>query len=499
MNEGVPAIRFVGLSKRFAGITALDRVSFDVEAGACHALCGENGAGKSTLGKLLAGIHQPDSGHIELFGTRIDLASPRAARDAGVAMVHQELSCCDNLTVADNLSLGTLPQRFGFVDRSALRARAVERLTRVGVTIDPDRTMRSLSVAERQMVQIATAVSEGAQIIVFDEPTSSLGDHESAALFRLLQALRVRGVTIVYVSHRMPEIFALSDAITVLRDGRYVDTQRTAETDPSQIVQRMIGRAVEEYTPSSGAAPGVERLRVEGFTSPGSFSDITFTVRSGEVVGLAGLVGAGRSEIAQALFGLDPASEGAVFINQAPVNLRSARDAMRAGIGLVPEDRKKQGLVLSMKASENATLPILERFSSAAWINRAAESLAVRATFKRLRVRAAPEARAGELSGGNQQKLVMAKWLAADADILLLDEPTRGVDVATKAELHHWIGDRAEAGAAILLISSELPELLSVCTRILVLREGRLVGELPRAEATQDGLLRLMTGLAAAS
>ena len=314
-----------------------------------------------------------------------------------------------------------------------------------------------------------------------------------------MESLRARGVTIVYVSHRMPEIFALCDAITVLRDGSFVETQRTAETDQSQIVQRMIGRAVEEYTSSAEAAQGVERLRVEGFSSGAKFSELSFTVRAGEVVGLAGLVGAGRSEVAQALFGLDPAAHGTVCVNGAPTRIRSARDAMRAGIGLVPEDRKRQGLVLSMKAGENATLPILERFSRAGWIDRTAESQAVRSTFERLRVRAAPEVRAGELSGGNQQKMVMAKWLAADADILLLDEPTRGVDVATKAELHHWIGARAAAGTAILLISSELPELLSVSTRILVLREGRLVGELPRAEATQDRLLRLMTGLAAAS
>jgi ABC-type sugar transport system ATPase subunit len=315
----------------------------------------------------------------------------------------------------------------------------------------------------------------------------------------LLDALRARGVTIVYVSHRMPEIFALCDAITVLRDGRYVATQQTAETDQSQIVQRMIGRAVDEYLPSGEAAPGEERLRVERFSSPGKFSELAFTVRAGEVVGLAGLVGAGRSEIAQALFGLDPASEGAVFINGQPAHIRSARDAMRLGVGLVPEDRKKQGLVLSMTGGQNATLPVLERFSRAGWIDRAAESVAVRATFERLRVRAAPDAQASELSGGNQQKMVMAKWLTADADILLLDEPTRGVDVATKAELHHWIGARAAAGAAILLISSELPELLGVSTRILVLRDGRLVGELPRADATQERLLRLMTGLAAAS
>jgi ABC-type sugar transport system ATPase subunit len=498
VSAAAPAIRFTGLSKHFAGITALDGVSFEVAAGSCHALCGENGAGKSTLGKILAGIHLPDSGTVELFGRPVRFSSPRDARDAGVAMVHQELSFCDNLTVGENLCLGALPRRFGLVDRAALRTRAQALLAAVGVTIDPDREMRALSVAEQQLVQIAAAVGEGAKVIVFDEPTSSLGVPETEALFRLLHDLRERGVTIVYVSHRMPEIFALCDAITVLRDGRYVDTQRAADSNEAEVVRRMIGRAVTEYVATDEVALGSELLRVERLSSPGRFRDVSFTVRAGEVVGLAGLVGAGRSEIAQSLFGLDPAVRGDVHVRGISVTLRSARQAMQLGLGFVPEDRKKQGLVLSMKGSENATLPILDRFARAGWIDRHAESTAVRSTFERLRVRAAPDAFAGDLSGGNQQKMVMAKWLAADAEILLLDEPTRGVDVATKAELHAWIGARAAAGAAVLMISSELPELLKVATRIVVLRDGVLCGELSRAEATQEGLMRLMTGVSPA-
>ncbi len=498
MSAAAPAIRFAGLSKHFAGITALDDVSFDVTAGSCHALCGENGAGKSTLGKILAGIHTPDSGVVELFGRPVRFSSPRDARNAGVAMVHQELSFCENLTVGENLCLGELPRRFGFVDRIALRSRAEELLAAVGVKLDPDREMRALSVAEQQLVQIAAAVGEGARVIVFDEPTSSLGVPETEALFRLLHDLRERGVTIVYVSHRMPEIFALCDAVTVLRDGRYVDTQRAAETNEAEVVRRMIGRTVTEYARTTEVSPGAEMLRLEGFSSGGRFRDISLTIRAGEVVGLAGLVGAGRSEIAQALFGLDDSARGDLFVRGERVNIRTARQAMQLGIGFVPEDRKKQGLVLSMKGSENATLPILDRFARAGWIDRETEASAVSSTFERLRVRAAPEAVAGELSGGNQQKMVMAKWLAADAEILLLDEPTRGVDVATKAELHAWIGARAAAGAAVLLISSELPELLNVSTRILVLRDGVLCGELPRAEATQEALMRLMTGVSAA-
>ena len=369
-------------------------------------------------------------------------------------------------------------------------------LAAVGVTLDPDREMRALSVADQQRVQIASAVGEGARVIVFDEPTSALGVPETEALVRLLHELRARGVTILYVSHRMPEIFALCDAITVLRDGRYVETQRAAETNEGEVVRRMIGRAVVGYARTEDARPGEELFRVERFSSPGRFQDVALSLRAGEIVGLAGLVGAGRSEIAQALFGLDPAASGQRFVRGQSVTIRSAREAMYHGIGFVPEDRKTQGLVLSMRGSENATLPILDRFARAGWIDREREAAAVRSTFERLRVRAAPEAFARDLSGGNQQKMVMAKWLAADADILLLDEPTRGVDVATKAELHAWIGTRAAAGAGVLMISSELPELLKVASRILVLRDGVLAGEVTRATATQEGLMRLMTGVA---
>jgi ABC-type sugar transport system ATPase subunit len=359
--------------------------------------------------------------------------------------------------------------------------------------------MQALSVAEQQLVQIAAAVGDGARVIVFDEPTSSLGSRETETLMRLIRTLQARGVTIVYVSHRMPEIRSLCDAITVLRDGRHVDTQPASAIDDDALVQRMIGRRLDQYFGDRERAPaGDERLRVERLTSPPRFRDVSFTLRAGEVVGLAGLVGAGRSEIAQALFGLDPNAVGEVFVRGERTALRSARDAMRRGIGLVPEDRKRQGLVLSMRADENATLPILSRLSHRGWIDRRAEQASVSTTFERLRVKAAPASPCASLSGGNQQKMVMAKWLAADADILLLDEPTRGVDVGTKAELHAWIEARVAAGAAVLLISSELPELLHLSSRILVVRDGQITGELARAEATQDRLLRMMAGLPAA-
>ena len=493
-----PAVRFSGITKRFPGVTALQGVSFDVAPGTCHAVCGENGAGKSTLGKILSGLHAPDEGEIVLDGQPVRFASPRDALAAGVAMVHQELAFCENLTVGDNLCLGHLPRRFGFVDRDELRRRARTLLAAVGAeAIHPDRTMSSLSVAEQQLVQIAAAVGEGARVIIFDEPTSSLGEEETLRLYALIDDLKRRGVTMLYVSHRMPEIYRLCDDISVLRDGRHVGTTPTAELDESALVQLMIGRPVEQYFPAHvNVARGEERLRVERLSRPGRFTDVSFALHAGEVLGLAGLVGAGRSEVAQAIFGLDPDATGRIFVRGQPATIRSADDAMRHRIGLVPEDRKKQGLVLSMVTRENATLPTLDRLSRLGWIDRAAERATVQTYFERLRVRATQESVTAALSGGNQQKIVMAKWLAARCDVLILDEPTRGVDVGAKAEIHAWVDRLAAEGAAVLLISSELPELLALSSRVLVLRAGRAVGELRREEATQDALLRLMTGLA---
>ena len=478
-------------------MTALRDVSFDIAAGSCHAICGENGAGKSTLGKILAGIHAPDDGTMELDGRAVKFASARDALAAGVAMVHQELAFCDNLTVGDNLCLRSIPRRRGFVDRAAMRERSLARLSAVGAQIDPDRRMQTLSVAEQQMVQIAAAVGEGASVIIFDEPTSSLGDAEAERLYALIGRLRAQGVTQLYVSHRMHEIFSLCDTVTVLRDGQHVATQPAAALTESSLVAQMIGRELAAYLPShAGSRRGEERLAVRGLSSPELFDDVSFTVHAGEVVGLAGLVGAGRSEIARAIFGLDPKVRGQIVVRGRAAHIRNPRDAMRLGIGFVPEDRKKQGLVLGMRSRENATLPTLRRFASAGWIDRDRERAAVATSFERVGLKSGRESAVQSLSGGNQQKVVLSKWLTANSDLLMLDEPTRGVDVGAKAELHAWIDQRASDGAAILLISSELPELLSLSSRVLVLREGTLRGELTRAEATQDAVLRLMAGLA---
>ncbi|PYP78399.1 MAG: D-xylose ABC transporter ATP-binding protein [Gemmatimonadetes bacterium] len=493
----VAAVRFEGVSKRFPGAQALSDVSFEISAGACHALCGENGAGKSTLGKIIAGIHQPDGGRLLINGSEVHFTTPRDALAAGVGMVHQELAFCDNLSVAENLTLSDLPARSGIVDREAMRQRAESMLAETGTELDVTREFGKLAIGQRQMVQIAAAVGGGAKIIVFDEPTSSLSQAEAERLFALIERLKARGVTCIYVSHRMPEIFQLCDAVTILRDGRHVATRATTSLTESDLVQMMIGRPLAEYFGRhSDASAGDEMLRVEGLTVPGKFEDVSFSLRAGEIVGLAGLMGAGRSEVASALFGLEHPSRGRIVLRGKPVEVRSPAHAIELGIGYVPEDRKRQGLVLSASGLHNTSLPILGRLSRFRWIMRARERSVAREYFDRLRVRTPSlDATVAGLSGGNQQKIVLAKWLAASSQILILDEPTRGVDVGAKAEIHALVGELAARGAAILVISSELPEVISLSDRIVVLRSGRVAGELSRREATEDSVLRLMAGI----
>jgi ABC-type sugar transport system ATPase subunit len=494
-----PAVEFVNVTKRFPGVVALQDVSFAIAAGSCHALCGENGAGKSTLGKILAGLYRVDGGELRVFGQPAHFGGPEAALAAGIGMVHQELLFCDNLTVAENLCLGTLPSHRGFVSHREMVTRAEEMLRAIDAPLDVHRTVGELTAGQQQMLQIAGAVGRGARIIVFDEPTSSLSQHEALKLYELLDRLRAQGVTAIYVSHRMEEIFRLCDTVTVLRDGRHVSTQPTASLDEKTLVQMMIGRSLDEYFPKHvQAAPGPELLRVEGLSSPGKFSDVSFSVHAGEVVGFAGLVGAGRSEVAQALFGLDPRATGRLFVQGREVPMHGIENAMRHRIGLVPEDRKRQGLVLSMPAGNNTSLVVLRQLATLSFIKRREERSLAAEYFTRLRVRApGPETITAGLSGGNQQKIVLAKWLAAQCDILILDEPTRGVDVGAKAEIHALIDELAASGKAVILISSELPEVLHLSTRIFVLREGRVTGEVARADATQYVLMRLMAGLAA--
>ena len=497
MSETI--IQFKGIGKRFPGVQALRDVSFDVARGSCHALCGENGAGKSTLGKILAGIYTPDEGELIVDGKAARFGSPSDAMAAGIGIVHQELAFCENLTVAENLCLGQLPARATFVSRREMLRCARESLAAIQAKIDPTKLVGALPVSQQQLVQIAAAVSHGARILIFDEPTSSLSQIESEHLFELIKQLQARGVTAIYVSHRLEEIYRLCDTITVLRDGQHVGTKPATELDQSGLVQMMIGRALEAYFPNHlRAEPGEELLRVEDLSSPGRFENISFQLRAGEVLGFAGLVGAGRTEIAEALFGLDRLATGRVYVNGKPMPLRHPSVAMRHHVGMVPEDRKRHGLVLLMNGRENTSLPTLERLAGLGWVHPAAERRVAQKYFDLLHVKAPSiESVAAGMSGGNQQKVVLGKWLAADCRVLIVDEPTRGVDVGAKAEIHGLIDDLANKGNGVLLISSELPEVINLSTRILVLRNGKIVSEVSRAQASQEVLMRLMAGLRA--
>ena len=496
----MPFLEFSGITKRFPGVLALDGVSFSVERGTCHALIGENGAGKSTLGKILAGVHTADSGELKMAGRIIQPTNPLVARELGIAMVHQELAFCPNLSVAENLCLGDLPRRAGFVNRPELRARARAMLATIGADIDPDTIIGTLSTGREQLVQIAAAVGTGAKVIVMDEPSSSLSAAETAELFRLVRELKARGITLIYVSHRIEELFAICDNITVLRDGHHVATESIARTTPHRVVTQMIGRELLIATPNHLTRPlGDECLRVTALSSPQKFSNINLSVRAGEIVGIAGIVGAGRSEVVEAIFGLDSAASGSLAVKGKSLPLGSLATALAAGVGLVPEDRKRQGLVLGLNCRENTCLAALPALTTFGWVRRAAEQTLAERYTKRLRVKAPSlETITAGLSGGNQQKIALAKWLARSCDVLLIDEPTRGVDVGAKAEIYQLLDELACEGKALLVVSSELPELIGLCRRILVMREGRIAGEVGRGDFSEATLMRLMAGIAAA-
>lgn len=527
-------IEFDRVSKAFPGVRALRDVSFSVRPGECHAVLGENGAGKSTLGKILAGLYRPDSGVLKLDGQPRTFLTPRDAARAGVGIVHQELVFAPNLSVAENLLLHDLPRtRFG-LDTRALRSQARSLLEVVGLAVDVMQPLGSLSIAQEQLVQIASVVGSGARVLVFDEPTSSLGRNDSERLFGIIRRLQARGATCLYVSHRLEEIFALCQAVTVLRDGAHVETARIEEVDRDRLVSLMVGRPVEAVTPrrrvsaewpasasgtsNSGGQPSTTpipaldkrgspnpapsaaqspaRLEVRDLRSPGRIDGVSFAVRAGEIVGLAGLVGSGRTEIVEALQGLDPAATGSVLVDGRPLPLGNARRSLQAGLALVPEDRKRQGLVLGMSVAHNLTLSVLDRLR---WLGdiiaRRREAELVSQSIARLRVRT-PSAQtvAATLSGGNQQKVVFAKGLATSPRVLLVDEPTRGVDVGAKQEIHSLLFEAAEQGVAVLVVSSDLPELLATCDRLLVVRDHRLVGELTPAEFEPENVLRCMGG-----
>jgi L-arabinose transport system ATP-binding protein len=481
------------VAKRFGAVQALRGVTLTARAGEVLALMGENGAGKSTLLRLMSGVHQPDDGTIHVAGVAMRFATPIAARDAGIRVVVQEPEIIPDVSVAENVYAGTLPRRGRLFDRGALRARLEQDLARYGFSgvLRPEQMGRSLSPAQRQLVEILRALNGQARVIAFDEPTSSLSDHEVESLFRLIGQLRAEGIAVIYVSHRMKEIFRIADRILVLRDGATVGERRAAETDEPELVRMMVGRDLSALFPRSARQVGRTVLKLSHITTE-DVQDISFEVRAGEVVALAGLVGAGRTELAHAVIGDTPLLSGQIEVDGKPLRLASPRDAVRAGIALAPEERKQQALLMKRSVRDNICLAVLGRLQRFRVVSRAKESRIARRYVQELRIRTPTiEQEVSTLSGGNQQKTVLARWLARDAKLLILDEPTRGVDVGAKADIYAIIDKLAAEGSAILVISSELPEVLGLADRIVVMQGGRVRGELSRQDATEEKILRL--------
>ncbi len=471
---------------------ALSDVTFDVDEGSIHAVMGENGAGKSTLMQVIAGVHQPDNGTIRFGGERVHFSRTAEAQAKGIAIVYQELNLAPNLSIAENIFLGIEPRRSGFLlDRSTLHQSARQAMARLGLHFDPDRIVRTLTVAQQQLIEICKSLIREPRLLILDEPTSSLSETESAILFRVISDLQARGVTILYISHRLPEVFALCHTITVLRDGRHVRTVPVSQTNEAEIVRLMVGRELLQFHRSSGDPKDVV-LEVRGLTKKGQYANISFFLRGGEILAMAGLIGAGRSEIALGIFGSPPPESGTIFLQGKPVHLHEPTDALTAGIAFVPEDRKSMGLVLSASVGHNISIANLRNLAFGPFVDQARESSLVDRFVSRLRVRTpTTEQRTGLLSGGNQQKVLLAKWLAVQPQVLIVDEPTRGVDIGTKAEIYHLFDELVQEGIAILIISSDLPEVLALADRILVMRHGQITGELSRAEATEEKIMHL--------
>ncbi len=484
-----------GVSKRFPGVVALDGVDFDLRAGEVHVLLGENGAGKSTLMKVLSGAYRADAGEIAIDGRAVTIDAPRAAQALGIATIYQELSLVPQLSVADNILLGHEPARAGWIDRRRLREDARRSLEEVGIDLDPGRRIDRLGLAEQQMVELAKALFRRARILVMDEPTSALTTREIERLFDVVRRVTAGGAGVVYISHRMQELSRIGDRVTVLRDGRHTGTFRLDEVPLDRLVCLMANRDVRDHFPRRRAPVGEELLRLEHVSAP-KVDDVSLTVRRGEIVGVAGLLGAGRTELARIIAGAERPAAGRVFVKGREVSARSPREAIRAGIGFLPEDRKRHGLVLQLSVQANIGLPSLERWSRAGIVSQRAEHDEARRWVGELRIKTPDAAeRVVRLSGGTQQKVVLARWLAAQADILVMDEPTRGVDVGAKVEIYEIMNGLTAAGAGILMISSELPEVLGMSDRIYVMCRGRIDTEIDACDATEQQVLQAALGL----
>jgi rhamnose transport system ATP-binding protein len=495
MPDQFPVLSGHNISKSFGGVKALQGVEFSAFGGEVHALLGENGAGKSTLIKCFTGVYQPDEGEILVNGRPVQFADPRDARHAGIAAIYQEPSLFPDLDITENIFVGRqLTAPGGRVAWGEMVRAARALLATLGVHLDPSTKARYLSVAEQQMVEIARALSIDAKILIMDEPTSSLTLAEVAELFRIVRQLRANGTAIIFISHRLEELSELADRVTILRDGRYVGTQPMTNVTTDRLIEMMVGRTLADLFPKQNVTPGEVLLEVQELSRAGVFDDISFQVRAGEIVGLAGLVGAGRTDVAQAIFGVTRATGGAIKVGGKAVTIADPQAAMNLGLAYVPEDRQHHGLLLPMSIAHNITLPNLRHFARFGWLREGAERQAAVVAADQMEVkRRSIVQKASELSGGNQQKVVLAKWLATNPRILILDEPTRGIDVGTKSAVHALMSQLAAQGIAILMISSELPEILGMSDRILVMREGRLTAHFSRAEATQEKIMQAAT------
>ncbi|KGE19309.1 sugar ABC transporter ATP-binding protein [Paenibacillus wynnii] len=485
------------ISKSFPGVKVLNQVDFTLKGGEIHALMGENGAGKSTLMKILGGIYIKDSGSIFVNESAVDIVSPSMAQSLGIVIIHQELNLVPHLTVMENIFLG---REFTYgktklINWRLMRQQAQQYLSQLGLSIDPGTIVNELSVGQQQMVEIAKALSMNTQILVLDEPTAALTDREIDALFLVIDSLKQKGVGMIYISHRMEEVFRICDQVTVMRDGHYIGTETIAQTTMDQLVKMMVGREIKDRFPKVAIPLGEERLTVKGLSQKGKLHNISLSVKAGEIVGLAGLMGAGRTELAKALFGVTSVDHGSISINGKPVSIKKPIDAIQVGIALITEDRKDEGLLLPLSVSDNLALPNLDLLSSFGFMDRTKERELSESMIKKLLIKTPnSEQKVGSLSGGNQQKVVIGKWLATSPQVLILDEPTRGVDIGAKKEIYDLMNVLASQGVAILMISSELPEVLGMSDRILVMHEGKISGEFTREEATQENIMLCATG-----
>ncbi|MBB2915407.1 rhamnose transport system ATP-binding protein [Streptosporangium becharense] len=497
-DETPPVLALTGVSKAFGAVQALRGVSLHLYAGEAHALAGENGAGKSTLVKTLAGVHRPDTGQVLLDGQPVEFNSPADAQQAGVAVIYQEPTMFPDLSVAENIFIGRQPKlALGRIDRKTMHERAAELFKRLGVALDPEQPARGLSIADQQLVEIAKALSRDARVLIMDEPTAALSGNEVARLFNVVKALREQGCALLFISHRLDEIFELCQRVTTLRDGAWIASEPVRGLTHDDLIRRMVGRDLDNLYPKQETQVGEVALKVARLTREGVFTDVSFEVRRGEIVALAGLVGAGRSEVARAIFGVDRWDAGSVEVNGRRLPVASPTAAMSAGLALVPEDRRQQGLVMDHSIERNIGITGLKALRRGPVISRTAErdrarDWAVRLQLKFNRLSDAVNV----LSGGNQQKVVLGKWLSTEPDVLIIDEPTRGIDVGTKAEVHRLLSQLAADGLAVLMISSDLPEVLGMADRVLVMQEGRIVAEIPRERATEESVMTAATGRA---